>query len=41
MRSTYKRFVWRATRPVNTGDCMDGGEILLKMYYNRYVYIIF
>ena len=25
MRTKYKRFVWRATRPVNTADCMDEG----------------
>ena len=30
MRSTYKRFVWRATRPVNTADCMDEGRYCLK-----------
>ena len=30
MRSTYKRFVWRATRPVNTADCMNEWKYCLK-----------
>ena len=30
MRSTYKRFLWRATRPVNTADCMNEGRYYLK-----------
>ena len=38
MRSTYKRFLWRATRPVNTADCMDEGRYFLK--YNRNVSIL-
>ena len=33
MRSTYKQFVWRATRPVNTADCMNEGRYFL--IYNR------
>ena len=30
MRSTYKRFAWRATRPVNTADCVNEGRYCLK-----------
>ena len=30
MPSTYKRFVWRAIRLVNTVDCMNEGDIFLK-----------
>ena len=30
MRSTYKRFVWRATRPVNMADCMNEWRYCLK-----------
>ena len=30
MRSPYKRFVWRATRPVNKADCMNEGRYWLK-----------
>ena len=27
MRNTYKRFVWRSTRPVNTANCMKKKQI--------------
>ena len=30
MRSTYNRFVWRATRPVNTADFMNEGRYCLE-----------
>ena len=30
MRSTYKWFVWRATRPVNTVDCTNEWRYCLK-----------
>ena len=34
MRSTYKRFVWRAPRPVNTSDCMNEWRYCLKCNKN-------
>ena len=34
MRSTYKRFVWRAPRPVNTADCMNEWRYCLKCNKN-------
>ena len=34
MRSTYKRFVWRAPRSVNTADCMNEWRYCLKCNKN-------
>ena len=37
MRSTYKQFVWRATRPVNTTDCMNEWLIYITDIFPLYV----
>ena len=34
MRSTYKRFVWQAPRPVNTVDCINEWRYFLKCNKN-------
>ena len=38
MRSPYKWFIWRATHPVNTADCMNEWRYFLK--YDRNISII-
>ena len=38
MRRTYKPLFWRATRPVNTADCMNKWKYFLK--YNINISII-
>ena len=40
MRSTYKWFVWRATRPVNTADCMNEWIYCLKCIIIGYFYYV-
>ena len=34
MRRTYKPLFWRATRPVNTADCMNEWKYFLKYIIN-------
>ena len=41
MRNTYKRFVWRATRPVNTADCTNEWRYFLKYNINISIIIHF
>ena len=38
MRRTYKPLFWRATRPVNRGDCMNEWKYFIK--YNVNISII-
>ena len=41
MRRTYKPLFWRATRPVNTVDCMNEWKYFLKYNINISIIIRF
>ena len=39
--STYKQFVWRATRPVHTADCMNEWKYCLKCIIKTDMFILY